>query len=148
VRDVAESASELRMIHQFARNPRTGRTRKMRGVGMAITRKAVLRQYIKQEIKKTGLLNAGWIRAASDLKTASRAVPAWIKRHGARPGGSSIRDTGGKIGIRIYNTQAWFPSGMDARVRIAVSRRERGLIKALEAVLERKARAAERRMGR
>lgn len=148
VRDVAESVDDLARVHRFARNPKTGRTRKMKGIGMAITRKAVLRQYIRQEMKKVGLLNAGWLRAASELKTAGRAVPAWIKRHGAKPGGADVREVAGKIGVRIYNSQTWFPKGMDARVRIAVARRERGLIKAAEAVLERRAKAAERRMNR
>lgn len=148
VRDIAETTEDLRRVHSFARNPKTGRSRKMGGIGMAITRKAVLRQYIRQEIKKVGVLNAGWLRAATELRTAGRAVPAWIKRHGARPGGADVMDRGGRVGIRIFNSQTWFPQGMEARVRIAVDRRERGLIKALEAVLERKTRAAERRMGR
>lgn len=148
VREVAESAEDLRRIHQFARNPRTGRTRKMKGIGMAITRKAVLKQYIRQEMAKVGKLNAGWINAARELKTAARAVPAWITRHGAGRGGADISDRGSRIGIRIFNSEVWFPNGMDARVALAVKRRENGLKKAMEAVLERRARAAERRMGR
>lgn len=148
VREVAESADDLKRIHQFARNPRTGRTRKMKGIGMAITRKAVLKQYIRQEMAKVGKLNAGWINAARELNTAGRAVPAWITRHGAGRGGADVSDRTGRIGIRIFNSEVWFPSGMDARVALAVRRRENGLKKAAEAVLERRAKAAERRMGR
>jgi hypothetical protein len=148
VREVAESADDLKRIHQFARNPRTGRTRKMKGIGMAITRKAVLKQYIRQEMAKVGKLNAGWINAARELKTAGRAVPAWITRHGAGRGGADVSDRAGRIGIRMFNSEVWFPSGMDSRVALAVRRRENGLKKAMEAVLERRAKAAERRMGR
>jgi hypothetical protein len=148
VREVAESTEDLARIHQFARNPRTGRTRKMKGVGMAITRKAVLKQYIRQEMAKVGKLNAGWINAAREMKTAGRAVPAWITRHGAGRGGANVTERAGKIGITIFNSEIWFPSGMEARVALAVARRENGLRKAMEAVLERRARAAERRMGR
>lgn len=148
VREVAESVDDLRRIHKFARNPKTGRTRKMKGGGMAITRKAVLRQYIRQEMAKVGKLNAGWLNAANELKTASRNVPAWIKRHGSRPGGVDVSERGYRVGIRIFNSQTWFPGNMESRVAIAVNRRERGLIKATEAILERRAKAAERRMGR
>jgi hypothetical protein len=148
VRDFAETTADLARVHQFARNPRTGRTRKMKGVGMAVTRKAVLKQYIRQEIAKVGKLNAGWIAAAREMKTANRAVPAWITRHGAGKGGSNFTQRAGKIGITVYNNEVWFPSGMDSRVGLAVRRRESGLRKAIEAVMERRAKAAEKRMGR
>jgi hypothetical protein len=148
VREVAESAADLARVHQFARNPRTGRTRKMKGIGMAVTRKAVLKQYIRQEMAKVGKLNAGWINAARELKTAGRAVPAWITRHGAGRGGADIKTRTGRISITIFNSEIWFPNGMQSRVALAIGRRERGLIKALEAVLARRAAAAQRRMGR
>lgn len=148
VREVAESADDLRRIHQFARNPRTGRTRKMKGIGMAITRKSVLKQYIRQEMTKVGKLNAGWINAAREMKTVGRAVPAWITRHGAGRGGANVTERAGKIGITLFNNEVWFPSGMEARVALALRRRENGLLKATEAVMDRRAKAAERRMGR
>jgi hypothetical protein len=148
VREVAESSEDLRRIHQFARNPRSGRTRKMKGIGMAITRAPILKRYIRQEIAKVGKLNAGWLAAASALKTSKRATPAWITRHGNRPGGAEIKDVGPKVGIRIYNSQTWFPASMDARVRLAIQRRERGIYVAMEAILKKRAQAAERKMGR
>lgn len=148
VREVAETAEDLRRIHQFARNPQTGRTRKMKGTAMAITRKAVLKQYIRQEMAKVGKLNAGWIAAADELGTAGRSVPAWIRRHGRQGGGADVSDRGGRVGVRIFNSQQWFPQGMESRVTLAVERRERGLIKAMEAIVERRARAAQRRMNR
>ncbi len=148
VREIAESPEDLRRIHQFARNPRTGRTRKMKGIGMAITRKAILKQYIRQEMAKVGKLNAGWINAAREMKTASRAVPAWITRHGAGRGGANVTERAGKIGITLFNNEVWFPTGMESRVALAVRRRENGLTKAMEAVIARRAAAAERKMGR
>lgn len=148
VREVAESAEDLRRIHQFARNPTSGRTRKMKGIGMAITRANVLKQYIRKEIAKVGKLNAGWLAAASAMRTSKRATPVWITRHGNRPGGAEVKDTGPKVGIRIYNSQAWFPASMDSRVRMAIARRERGMYVAMEAILKKRATAAERRMGR
>lgn len=148
VRDIAESVDDLERVHQFARNPRTGRTRKMKGIGMAVTRKNVLRQYIRREMAKVGKLNSGWIAAGTELRTASRNIPAWIKRHGSSAGGADISNRGGRISIRIFNTLTWFPQGMEARVALAVRRREAGVRKAMEAVLERRATAAERRMNR
>lgn len=144
----ANSGSDIAIIHQRGRNPRNGRTRQNGGGSMAITRPALVKAYIKQAIKKVGLLNAGWLNAARELKTASRAVPAWITRHGAQGGGSDVRDSGPGISIRIYNTQTWFPNGMEARVALALQRREHGLKKAMEAVLQRRAKAAEKRQGR
>jgi hypothetical protein len=60
----------------------------------------------------------------------------------------NVADKGPRVRIQIYNTQTWFPQGMETRVRIAVARREAGLQKAMEAVLKRRAAAAEKRMGR
>lgn len=144
----ANSIADIAIIHQRGRNPRNGRTRQNGGGSMAIARPALVKAYIKEAIKKVGLLNAGWLNAARELKTASRAVPAWITRHGAQGGGADVRNSGPGISIRIFNTQTWFPQGMEARVALAVQRREYGLQKAMEAVLERRAKAAEKRMGR
>lgn len=148
VRDVAETIEDIRRIHQLARNPNTGRTRKGKGAAMAVTHSNLLRRYIKQQQAKVGLLNSGWVRAARELKTANRAIPAWITRHGSSPGGANISEARGMVAIRIFNEQAWFPKGMQDRVESALRRREKGIYKAMEAILERRARAAERRMGR
>lgn len=144
----ANSLADMKIIHAQARNPRSGRTRAMGGRFAAITRPALLKEYIKQELTKVGLLNAGWIGAANALKTASRNVPQWIKRHGKKPGGATIRDSGPMIAIRIFNSQTWFPGDMQRRVAAAVRRREFGLRQAMEAVLQRQAKAAQARMNR
>jgi hypothetical protein len=146
VREFAPSVEDLARIHKFARNPKSGRTTKASGANMAITRKAVLKQYIKQEQAKVGKLNAGWLRAAQELKTAGRAVPAWIKRHGNKPGGAEVRDGGGKVAIRIFNQQAWFPLNMESRFRYALNRREAGLKKEIEVLLEKQAAKASAKM--
>lgn len=144
----ANSLADLALVHRKARNPRSGRTRAMGGHFTAITRPALLKAYIAQEIKKVGKLNAGWINAARELRTASRNVPAWITRHGAASGGSNI--TGGQYStiVTIFNNQTWFPGDMSARVKIAVDRRERGLRTAMASIVEKRAKAAEKRMGR
>lgn len=144
----ANSQADVALIHARGRNPRNGRTRQAGGGLMAIARPALVKAYIKEAIKKVGLLNAGWLNAARELKTASRAVPAWITRHGAQGGGADVRDAGSVVRLRIFNTQTWFPAGMEARVALAVRRREHGLKKAMESILERRAKNAERRQGR
>ena len=144
----ANSLADMKLIHAQARNPKSGRTRAMNGRFAAITRPALLKEYIKQELAKVGLLNAGWIGAATALKTASRNVPQWIRRHGKKPGGADVRDSGPMISIRIFNSQTWFPGDMQRRVADAVRRREAGLRKAMEAILERRAKAASARMNR
>jgi hypothetical protein len=144
----ANSLADLAVVHKGARNPRNGRTRQAGGGLMAIARPALVKQYIRESMKKVGLLNAGWLNAARELKTASRAVPAWIKRHGPQSGGATVRDSGARVGIMIYNWQAWFPDSMTGRVALAVQRRENGLRKAMEAILERRAAAAQKKMGR
>ena len=144
----ANSMADLAIVHQAARNSRSGRTRQAGGGFMAIARPALVKQYIRQEMAKVGKLNAGWINAARELKTANRAVPAWITRHGAGRGGANVTERAGKMGITLFNSEIWFPNSMESRVALAVGRRERGLVKALDAVLARRAAAAARRMGR
>lgn len=143
---IANSIAEMKRIHDASRNPRTGRTRKMGGNFMAIVRPALLKDYIKQQLAKVGLLNAGWIAAAIALKTASRATPQWIKRHGAKNGGCDKLATKDMVSVRIFNNQAWFPQSMDARLRDSIRRRENGLRKAIEAIIERRSKAANSKM--
>lgn len=141
----ANTMADMAIVHREARNPKSGRTRAMGGRFTALVRPALLKQYIKQQQARVGLLNAGWIAAATQLRTAARNVPAWIKRHGRQPGGASIRDSGPMISIRIFNSQTWFPGDMSRRVAAALIRREAGLRKAIEAVLARNAARANRR---
>lgn len=148
VRRTAFTAAELESVHRQARNRTTGRTKKAKGANMALTRKAVLRQFIREKQKGVGKLNSGWLAAARELKTASRAVPAWIRRHGTGPGGTNTTDRRGDISVEVFNAQTWFPGNMDSRLNLAIKRRERGIRKAIEAMVERNARRANRRMGR
>lgn len=144
----ANTLGEMATVHQEARNPNSGRTRAKGGRFTALVRPALLKQYIKQQNARVGILNAGWIAAARELKTAARNVPAWITRHGRRPGGSQVQDGGGKVLIRIFNSQSWFPGDMTRRVALALARREDGLKKACEAILERRAKQAQARLNR
>ena len=142
----AKTEADLKRIHQAARNPQTGRTRAGYGANMAVTRTALRRAYIKQQQLKVGKLAAGWINAADELRTSSRRVPSWIRRHGAGPGGADITDRGGRVNIRIYNSNGWFSGNWAARLRYVVSRREKGVLASLNRELIKRAKAAERRM--
>jgi hypothetical protein len=148
VREFAATEADLERIHRLSRGSsgrvRTGRS----GENMAVTRAAVRRAYIKQAQRKVGLLNAGWLQAARELKTAKRATPAWITRHGAQAGGLQLMRTPTGLRLRVMNRLPWFPKDMGARVGRAVVWRTRGLEKALDAMLERQAKKAESRMGR
>lgn len=146
VREFAETVEHLASVHRYARNPRSGRTRKLGGIGMALTRRPILNQYIRLAKQRVGLLAAGWLAAGRELKTASRHMPAWIKRHGERPGGAQRFGSAANVGVRIYNSQPWFPGNMDARVQIALDRRERGLRKEMAAILARRAERANKRI--
>lgn len=148
VSEVAFSAADLARIHQKARNKKTGRTNAGYGQNMAITRAGLRKEYIKREKLKVGKLSAGWINAARELKTPPRYLPAWINRHGAGPGGATVRDSGGMVSIRIYNSNQWFGAGWNRRLAYVVSRTEKAMIKAATVILGRRAKAAERRMGR
>lgn len=147
VRDFAESESDLARIHSASRSAngrvRTGST----GQNMALTRSAIRRAYIKKQQQKVGLLNAGWLPAANELKTAARATPAWIRRHGSKAGGVSFVKTTQGLTITVSNRQNYFPKNMDARIQRAVFRRGDGLRKALFEMTERNARKANSAMG-
>ncbi len=148
VSEFANTEADLKRIHKAARNPRTGRTSAAYGANMAVTRTQIRKAYIAAEKKKVGLLAAGWLNAARELQTNGRYIPQWIKRHGAGPGGADVREANGKVGIRIYNSNAWFGGGWERRLQYVASRGEKAMKKAMEAALERRAKAAERRMGR
>jgi len=148
VSEAAFSEGELARIHQKARSRKTGRTNAGYGANMAITRAALRKEYIKRETRKVGKLSAGWLKAAQELKTPPRYLPAWIKRHGAGPGGATVRDSGGIVSIRIFNSNSWFGPGWERRMSYVVSRTEKALTKAATAILERRAKAANARMNR
>lgn len=147
VREFAETVADLERIHKFARSKSTGRVKTgSTGQNMAVTRAPLRKAYIKQVQKQVGKLNAGWLRAANELKTSARATPAWITRHGAQPGGSGELRTVGGILVRVFNNVPYFPKDMERRVQRAVFHREKGLQKAIAAMIERRAKAANARM--
>lgn len=144
--DYASSIHDLRRVHKAARSKSSGRVRTgLSGQNMAMTTAALRNAYAKEQIKKVGILNAGWLKASGRLKTAKRATPAWITRHGAKPGGVSFRKGKYGLSITVSNRMPYFPKDMQARMQRAVERRERGIEKALAAMLERKAKNATQR---
>jgi hypothetical protein len=147
IRQYAGSEADMARIHAASRSA-NGRVRTGNGENMALVRAATRRAFIRSQQKKVGLLNAGWLNAARELKTSRGATPAWITRHPAQAGGVTIHRPVAGVAIRIYNEQPWFPKDMDARVERAMRRRTAGLQKAVEAMVERRAKRAEERMGR
>jgi hypothetical protein len=147
VRDYAETLEHAKSAHRYSRNPKSGRTRKIGGIGMAITTRPVLRQLIKDAQRRVGLLAAGWLTAGRELKTAARNMPAWIKRHGEKPGGAQRTGDGIRSTVRIFNRQSWFPGNMDARTQLALDRRAKGLRKEMAALIERRTAKANAKLG-
>lgn len=148
IREFAQTEADLERVHQFARSPSSGRIRTgSTGQNMAVTKAGIRKAYTLRAIKRVGLLNAGWLRAAAELKTVKRNTPAWITRHGAQPGGVDMTRSAGGISITVSNRQPYFPKDMDARLQRAVFRRAHGLRKALEVMLEKRAAKANARMG-
>jgi len=148
VAEFAQSVADLKRIHKSAKNPKTGRTRIHGGQNMAVTRSQIRSAYIKSEVKKVGMLAAGWLNAASELNTPSRYIPGWIKRHGAGRGGVEMRKNSGSYSLRIYNNNPWIGIGWEARLKYVVSRGTAALKVATEKELDKRAKAAEQRMGR
>ncbi len=147
--DYAESIHDLSRVHRFARSRKSGRVRTgLSGQNMALTTAALRNAYIKQKIKNVGMLNAGWLRAAAKVKTAKRSTPAWITRHGKKPGDANFKRSRHGLAITVSNRMPYFPRDIDARMQRAVERRERGIAKALESMAERKAKRANQRMKR
>ncbi len=144
VHGVAFTDAELERLHKQARSSSTGRTR-VRGNVVHYTREQLRKRLIKKQIKRVGLLNAGWLKAARELKTATRNMPAWITRHGEKGGTASVTGTKSGTVIRIGNTQAWFPDNMARRVKYALDRREHSLRKEIIRVLAKNAKRANRR---
>jgi len=143
----AESIADLERIHRNARSKRTGRVRTGTiGQNMALTKKSILKTFISKQIKEVGMLNAGWLRAAEELKTSKRQIPAWIRRHGKKPGDAQKTKTKSGLRVTVSNRMDYFPKNMKSRMQAAANRRERGLEKALEAMLARKANKLTRKL--
>jgi hypothetical protein len=148
IRQFAATEADMERIHKAARSPATGRVRTgSTGQNMALTRSAIRNAYIKRAIQRVGELNAGWLNAARELNTAKRATPAWITRHGPKRGGVSVARVPQGISITVSNRVPYFPKDMEQRIQRVVARRYQGLRKAIEAMIERKAKQANRRMG-
>ena len=145
----ARNMGDLKRIHAQGRNPRTGRVNiGNSGQKMAITR-AVLKNQLKKELfLKIGILNAGWRRAFDKLKPPGPAMPAWIKRHSAKPGSIHFKRSKHGLAITVSNRVSYYPQETAVRIDQAVSKTKRGIEKQLEKMLEIKARKANARMSR
>jgi hypothetical protein len=147
IKQHAKSLSEMKRIHDAARSKSSGRVRTGSvGQSMALAKKSLRNQYIKQAKKKVGILNAGWLRAARKLKTAKRNTPAWITRHGQQAGGVDFRHSKSGLTITVSNGVQYFPKNMTSRIDRVVNRGVYGLEKALENMIARNAAKATQRM--
>jgi len=146
VNKFTESLGELRQAHKAARSPATGRVRTYRGSTMVLTRSDIRKQLIDEKKKKVGMLAAGFLAAARILSTAKRMTPGWIARHGEQSGGADISTPKDRVAVRIFNSQTWFPHDMSKRLQVAVNRRETGLRKAMQAMMDRKAKKAQQKL--
>jgi hypothetical protein len=147
VKDYANTIADLERIHNFARSPSTGRVRTgSTGQNMALTTAALRREFIKRKKKQVGMLAAGWLKAAQRLKTAKSKTPAWITRHGSKPGGVDFRKSKSGLTITVRNNMPYFPKNQQRRMDMALRRREHGIRKAIEAMIERKAKRANQKM--
>lgn len=143
----AGSVSELRRIHKESRSPSTGRVRVgSTGQRMAITTAALRREFAKEQIKTVGKLNAGWVRAAEELKTAKRAVPVWIRRHKGMPGSVQYLRKKNGLGIIVSNRMDYMPRDIRRRYQTAIDIRTRMLTKNLKLLMERNTKKANRKL--
>jgi hypothetical protein len=146
VRQTAFTEAEMERLHKAARSPLNGRVRTgARGVNMAVTKAKVRAAYIRKAQENVGLLAAGWLAAAAEMNSKAR-IPAWVKKHGRQPGGATESRQRGGVTITLYNNQFWFPRDMARRVGYALARRERGLRKELEILMEKAAAKAQAKM--
>jgi len=147
IRQYAESMSDMERIHRQSRSRSTGRARVgQSGQYMALTRKALRNQFIREKIKDVGKLNSGWLRAAQKLRTAKGKTPAWITRHGSGPGDVIEKDTRAGLAITMQNRMDYFPKDQMRRYVYATRRRTYAMGKAIENMLEKKARRANQKM--
>jgi hypothetical protein len=147
VKMYAESIADLRRIHQLARSKSSGRVRTgTTGQNMALTRAALKNEYFKMIKGDVGILSAGWMKAARKLQTAKGKTPAWITRHGTKPGATEFRHSKSGLTITIRNKMPYFPKDYARRFQRAIDRREYALKTALQAMLDRKAKRATQRM--
>jgi hypothetical protein len=78
------SGSTIKLLHQEARNPTTGRT-KSRGTQLNIASKADLSTYIEGVVKRVGISKAGWAECARQLRSVTkgsptRGIPGWASK--------------------------------------------------------------------
>lgn len=91
--------------HQRRRNSRTGRVigggqPKDKQVFLAETQERELRNYIRHQQARVGLLASGFVAAAGRLNVKT---PKWVHRHGSSVGSINVRSTPGTFQITISN---------------------------------------------
>ena len=146
VKRFTNSLADLQSIHKRSRNSRGRVNKGTAKANMALTRKATKNQLAKHLISKIGLLNAGWLRAAHDLKAAKSATPKWITRHGPQPGFARFRKSRHGLIITIGNKVSYYPKDAASRVRQSVFNTELHVRALIDAALKKNAQKINRKM--
>lgn len=111
-RDTQETIASLdaaRSFHKSKRNP-DGTTKAQRILDRGIIKKSVYQAYLRETLRKVGLVKAGWGLAAAacqaDNRQPLRGIPAWVKRNMPRAKGSvnDRRAAGFSWNIKLKNS--------------------------------------------
>lgn len=141
-------AASMAKWHRASRSTKTGRTfgGKWGGAGVgranmnvAWAPPSLIKRYVREQKKKVGRLNSGWLRAAHALGTSRSYIPGWVERF-PEEGGLEIEASRDVVKITISNTFQFNAADMDKRIRWALKRAETSVLKQIDAALKYRAR--------
>jgi len=148
IKNFATSIAELERIHKNARS-KSGRINTGRAAAnMAITRTRLKNEFKKKQFEKIGILSAGWLNAARDLKLSRAATPKWITRHSAKPGYAIFHRRKKGLAITIANKVGYYPKDASARIEQSIGRSERNLRALIHVALKKNQEKINRKMRR
>ena len=112
--------------HRLPRKPR----------GKHLTKRGS-KAYYAVSLRRQGELAGAWNAAA--IATGAKGVPAWIRRHGAKHGGFSLRRAPGLVSARIAGSFSGVRTARDLEFFAEKARRQTtaGLAKSASAMLSR-----------
>jgi hypothetical protein len=146
VKRFTNSLGELQSIHKRSRNYRGRVNKGVARSNMALTRTATKNQLKKHLIGKIGLLNAGWLRAANQLKLTKQATPKWITRHSPKAGFAKFKKSRYGLIITLANKVNYYPKDAVGRANQAVREAEIHLRVLIDVALKKNAQKINRKM--
>lgn len=124
--------SEMRSIHEAARNRRGQVTKGIRKKGFARHRvnRELLNQYIRKRADQVGFLASGWVASA---RRTGAAAPSWVGRHNA-PGWSTLDVLPHGIYFTMANQTPYVNEieGLDRRIQRALDIQTAKLLKQVD----------------